>query len=272
MADPVKIPRLTRVDLGAVTLKQITDWPTVLIEDYLSINDDSSIVITTVNNIIDAITPLLNLSNSLLVATDSNGDVVSVSDLTSWIIQQSDKRVIVTDNGNGTVTLNLPQDIDTTSTPVFAGLGIGTPTPRKKVDILDTAIQLRLSYTDNAVYVDLECDSTGNLIITPAGDSVKTVSGRIKENLRIVTTPVSIPYNVEVIYGDTDVGNLVGNLQQGINGQHYRFINTGGSGNTFTINRAGTDTINGATSQVLTDGQTLDIDYETTEKWWGIKV
>lgn len=48
--------------------------------------------------------------------------------------------------------------------------GMGTATPRKKLDILSTSqAQLRLTYTDNAVFTDFLTDASGNLTITPTG-------------------------------------------------------------------------------------------------------
>lgn len=45
--------------------------------------------------------------------------------------------------------------------------GVNTATPRRKVDILDTAAaQLRVTHTDNSVYVEFRAISTGDLTIT----------------------------------------------------------------------------------------------------------
>ena len=67
---------------------------------------------------------LTDLIASRLVATDSGKTFESVADLTTWVIQSSANQVVVTDNGDGTVTLSLPQDIHTDATPEFAGLSI----------------------------------------------------------------------------------------------------------------------------------------------------
>lgn len=67
---------------------------------------------------------LSDLLASRLVATDSGKIIESVSDLTTWIIQSSANQVVVTDNGDGTVTLSLPQDIHVDAHPEFAGLTV----------------------------------------------------------------------------------------------------------------------------------------------------
>lgn len=49
-------------------------------------------------------------------------------------------------------------------------VGIGTSTPRRKLDILDaSAPQLRVSQADDSVYADVEAKSTGGVHITPTG-------------------------------------------------------------------------------------------------------
>ena len=64
------------------------------------------------------------LTASRLLA--SNGSKLLVSaDLNSWITGTAN-RVTITDDGDGTVTLTLPQDIHSGASPTFAGLTIGT--------------------------------------------------------------------------------------------------------------------------------------------------
>ena len=67
---------------------------------------------------------LTDLIASRLVATDSGKVFESVADLTAWIIQSSANQVVVTDNGDGTVTLSLPQDVHVDAHMELAGLTI----------------------------------------------------------------------------------------------------------------------------------------------------
>jgi hypothetical protein len=67
---------------------------------------------------------LSDLLASRLIATDAGKTLESVTDLTAWIIQSSANQVIVTYNGDGTVTLSLPQNIHLDATPEFAGIVI----------------------------------------------------------------------------------------------------------------------------------------------------
>ena len=67
---------------------------------------------------------LTDLTASRLVATDSGKVLESITDLTAWIIESSANQVVVTDNGDGTLTLSLPQDVHVDATPEFAGITI----------------------------------------------------------------------------------------------------------------------------------------------------
>lgn len=67
------------------------------------------------------------LTANRITATDADTDLGSVTDLTDWIAGTT-YQVIVTDNGDGTLTLSLPQSIDPLSSVTFAGVitaGIG---------------------------------------------------------------------------------------------------------------------------------------------------
>jgi len=61
------------------------------------------------------------LTASRLTATDSDGEIGSVTDLTDWIAGTANQ-ITATDDGDGTLTLSLPQNIDLLSSVTFAGL------------------------------------------------------------------------------------------------------------------------------------------------------
>ena len=64
-----------------------------------------------------------DLTASRIVATDSGKTFESVADLTTWIAGTVNQ-VIVTDNGDGTVTLSTPQDTHVDAHMELAGLTI----------------------------------------------------------------------------------------------------------------------------------------------------
>ena len=63
---------------------------------------------------------------SRLIAADSTQQLSSVSDLTSWIAGTANQ-ITVTDDGDGTLTLSLPQDIHTGASPTLNDLTISSP-------------------------------------------------------------------------------------------------------------------------------------------------
>lgn len=67
---------------------------------------------------------LTGLTASRLVATDSSKVFESIADLTAWIVQSSTNQVKVVDNGDGTITLSLPQDYHTGASPTLANITI----------------------------------------------------------------------------------------------------------------------------------------------------
>jgi len=68
---------------------------------------------------------LTDLTATRLMSTDVNKRTASVTDLTSWIAGTSNQ-VTVTDDTDGTITLSLPQDIDTAADVDFNSISIGT--------------------------------------------------------------------------------------------------------------------------------------------------
>jgi len=84
---------------------------------------------------------LSSLTASRLIASDASKGLVS-SDLASWITGTA-KRVTVTDDGDGTVTLSCPQNIDTVDSPQFAQLKIG-----------DTSTYIDKDGSDNMTFTD----------------------------------------------------------------------------------------------------------------------
>ena len=71
-------------------------------------------------------------------------------------------------------------------------VGIGTSTPRIKLDVLGTSgAQLRLTYTDNSVYTDFITTSEGYLSIGPTGWNVGIGTANPDHQLHILSTGYS---------------------------------------------------------------------------------
>jgi hypothetical protein len=93
--------------------------------------------------------PLLleTLTASRLLATDANKRTVSVNNLAAWIVGTAN-RVIVANNGDGTITLNMPQDLHPGATPTFVGVVTSYVAPTSDDT---TAFQIRKADWNTAV-------------------------------------------------------------------------------------------------------------------------
>jgi hypothetical protein len=71
-----------------------------------------------------------------------------------------------TGSSSGTITQKMALKTD-------GNLGVGTNTPRRRIDILDASNpQLRLTHTDNSVYTDFQTNSSGYLTINATGSRI----------------------------------------------------------------------------------------------------
>jgi hypothetical protein len=71
-----------------------------------------------------------------------------------------------------------------------------------------------------------------------------------------------------VIFADTDGGAFAITLPAGVEGTHYKIINCGSAGLNVTITPDGTEKVCGDSSQILYDGEVLDLHFNSTEGWW----
>lgn len=165
MPDPTTTEHLKGLILSAKDLRELTDWPGALIEDYLNIldnittlanvidveidqkieeiptdfsdgsvpfADDGLLIEDNANAIFDKVTKVLtlggallkNLTASRLTASDGNKNIVSVANLASWIAGTANQITIVND-GDGTITISIPDPFNVPGDLVFVGAGKG---------------------------------------------------------------------------------------------------------------------------------------------------
>jgi len=83
--------------------------------------------------------------------------------------------------------------------------------------------------------------------------------------------PTDSPYTVKDtdinLIIDTDTGAVTVNLPAGENGRRLTIKNSGSSGNDITVNPSGADTIEGDSSFAVHDAESIQLLYETTQKW-----
>jgi hypothetical protein len=71
-----------------------------------------------------------------------------------------------------------------------------------------------------------------------------------------------------VIYGDTDGGAITINYPAGVEGKYYKIINVGTSGNDITVDGNGSETVYGAATFAVVDGDVLETHFNATHYWW----
>ena len=70
-------------------------------------------------------------------------------------------------------------------------------------------------------------------------------------------------------FGNTDGGGFTYTLPAGVDGEGYRIVNTGSSGNDLTITPDGSDDLLGANSSfTLADGEALLIVFDSNDGWY----
>lgn len=165
MPDPTTIELLRGLVLSANELKSLTDWPDALIEDYLNIVDnlitianlldieidqkieeiptdfidgsipfieDNLLIEDNTNLFWDSLNNILNVLNiilgsataSRLLSTDGDKVFESVVALTSWIAGTANQ-ILITDDGDGTVTISIPDPFNVPGDLVFVGASKG---------------------------------------------------------------------------------------------------------------------------------------------------
>ena len=83
-----------------------------------------------------------------------------------------------------------------------------------------------------------------------------------------ITTDTTLDYSYQIIYCDTDGGAITATLPAGEENRMFKLINCGSSGYDLTIDGDGSETIYGQSTVTVSDGEIVEIHYNTTEGWW----
>ena len=93
-------------------------------------------------------------------------------------------------------------------------------------------------------------------------------SGRIRFTTRATTT-YTVLVTDEVVFANTDGAAWTITLPAGAEGQTFRIINSGSSGNTLTVASDGTEHLFGANTDFeLIDDESLQITWNATDGWY----
>ena len=93
-----------------------------------------------------------------------------------------------------------------------------------------------------------------------------SIKGRVLNSSRYTTTQ-TIPITDHSVFADTDDGAFTATLPAGIDGQEFFITNCGSAGLALTLACNGAETINGDATQILYDGESVHLIFETTEGW-----
>lgn len=135
-------------------------------------------------------------------------------------------------------------------------------------DLGTSALYFAETYTDrlylnSTAYLDGATAGTAQLVGT-----LDTTSGRIKNTTRVTTT-YTILVTDSVIFANTDSAGYTVTLPAGAEGQTYKVINSGSSGNTLTLAPNGSEHLVGVNSNsTLADSEALQITYNSTDGWY----
>lgn len=138
---------------------------------------------------------LSSLTASRLLSSDGDKQLVS-SDLASWVAETANQ-VLVADNGDGTITLSAPQDIDTAADVQFASLTVNNT----GLHLLDTNASHDLIIAPGS---DLTADraltiTTGDFdrIITLSGNP--TLADWFDQSVKQVASPTFAGLNITAV-------------------------------------------------------------------------
>jgi len=250
MPDPTTKERLRGLVLSAKDLKALSDWPDVLVEDYLNIIDNlitiSDLLDTEIDTKIEEIatdftdgsvpfvesellaedntnffwnniTKILTLSGALLnnltasrlIASDANKNIVSIAALSAWIAGTANQ-ILITDDGDGSVTISIP-DTDITGTE------LETLTDDSMADTLHRHSELSASDGDPDACVQV--NATGEVVF-----SRSLSSGTLTHSAVGPTDNLDVS-GVNTVFMDCSGGNVtIGGFVGGVNGQVLHIV------------------------------------------------
>jgi len=219
------------------------------------------------------------ITNLALGAADSDAvrkDQIFLLEKLAEVILGTTNQVIVTDNGDETITLSTPQNIDTDADVEFDSAILDdltasrlTASDANKKLISVAAISAWIAGTAKQITVTDDGDGTVTISIpdnaslvnlnTSGGVTVKTV--RVEDTYSILLTD-------HIIYCDTDNKSFTVTLPAGVEGQHYKIINCGSNRHDLTITGTNSEKVWGHIDGPIADGDILNLYYNVTEGWW----
>ena len=197
---------------------------------------------------------ILGLASNRIVQTDASGNLDTISFLNNWIAGTTNQ-IIVTDDGDGSVTLSLPQNINTDADVEFDSI------------ILDDLTATRLTSSDGTKKVVSVTDLTnwisgtaGNITVTDDGDGTVTLKsiGSTSNVLQLTATDTLTVAQQGFIECNKATAMTV-NLPTAVGNTGVSYSITSINTGTVTIDADGTETIQGDLTFDIYEDENLDI-------------
>ena len=214
-----------------------------------------------------------NTANYFLMADGTNYNPTSPANARTGLgLDAGGAGDIWVEKAGDTMTGSLIPDVD-------SSIDLGSSAPKYWANLYIDKIYLDSDSTIENTDVDawnthLTSDGSDHTFIdqavtiasSPTFASVTTTGGRVVNTTRQTTTYTALVTD-DAIFCDTDGGAWTLTLPVGVDGQRFMITNCGSSGYDLTIDANGSEEINGETTQLLSDGDSIIIIFESTEEW-----
>ncbi|MCP4937331.1 MAG: hypothetical protein GY927_24760 [bacterium] len=130
------------------------------------------------------------------------------------------------------------------------------------------AMQLGVGTNATATSFQVGDVSSSGVLLNGANGTITSTGGRFKNTSRYTTTQTILATD-DVVFANTDSAAWTATLPAGVEGQTFKIINSGSSGNTLTIEPDGSEDLLGMNSGfTLADRETLVITYNSNDGWF----
>lgn len=131
-----------------------------------------------------------------------------------------------------------------------------------------SAHELRMMFPDWPVeFVEDYLNLIDNLVVV--ANDVDQKNDIIKNTTLVTSSPYGVLSDDEEIFYNTNAGDIIAQLPEGIDGTNYRHINVGNNGFKVILTPFGTDKLFGDNaSENIFDEEVFLTTFETIEGWW----
>ncbi len=131
-----------------------------------------------------------------------------------------------------------------------------------------SAYEMRMMFPDWPVeFVEDYLNLIDNVLIVASDVDLKNAI--IKNTTLVTSSPYGVLSDDEEIFYNTNAGDIIAQLPEGIDGTNYRHINVGNNGFRVILTPFGTESLFGDNAtEFMIDSEVLITTFETVEGWW----